>query len=603
MKWLRNWFAKNNQSQRAPRRYVIPRLEQLESREVMTVTYHPGGALLTNVETQGLFYGPTWTAQQRTNLDNFLQNLVGTNSPYINMLSQFSVSGQTIGSGSNSTGDFYNNPLSTTLNDSTIQSTIQSEISANHLQAPDANRLYVVYVQPNVEVINDHQASTLHSGFANSAQDFAGYHSAFTLNGTAIHYAVIPTPYGVISTPQGNISNGSSNLSLGAFGETTTVASHEVAESVTDPNFNAWFEDSTGKENADIYNGRNVTLNGYQVQEVAAPNNPQDPALIPTGSLVGPFVVAEIPNSGDPGIWRYSTSGGWLKISTATTASHVAVDAAGDVVAEIPGAGIWRYEDIQPGDHWKQLSTSDATTTGSSVDISGDGSVVAEIPGGGGPGIWRYEDAVAGGWQDLSSGTATATQVAIDPIGDVAAQLTTQDANTLGVWGYQNATQSWQHLENIANATSLAIALGGVSSNANGSLFGGLVVAALPGHGVDLLSNTLNSVNQITSNDASLVGFTFNRVTNQFEVVAENSSGPQGAGIYTYSYNSTLNQWQSSFRSTTADATDLSIASDGSVFAAIPDAGAAQGIWHFDPITGIWTQITTSKASSMGAGG
>ena len=49
-------------------------------------------------------------------------------------------------------------------------------------------------------------------------------------------------------------------------------------------------------------------------------------------------VAVEIPGSG---VWRYEDATGWQQLTPAN-ASQVGVDSAGDVVAEIPGFGVWR---------------------------------------------------------------------------------------------------------------------------------------------------------------------------------------------------------------------------------------------------------------------
>src|SRR4029077_16042432 len=52
------------------------------------------------------------------------------------------------------------------ITDSQIQGDIQSLISAGQVQPPDANRLYVVYVQPGV---------VIHTSFGSSSTTFLGY--------------------------------------------------------------------------------------------------------------------------------------------------------------------------------------------------------------------------------------------------------------------------------------------------------------------------------------------------------------------------------------------------------------------------------------------
>ena len=53
----------------------------------------------------------------------------------------------------------------------------------------------------------------------------------------------------------------------GQFLDTLTeVSSHELAEAVTDPDLNAWWDSSTGDEIGDICNRQTTRLGGFLVQ-------------------------------------------------------------------------------------------------------------------------------------------------------------------------------------------------------------------------------------------------------------------------------------------------------------------------------------------------
>src|SRR5437762_2123599 len=155
--------------------------------------------------------------------------------------------GYNVGRGTDSTGDVDNITLnkSTGITDTQNHTDIQAMINAGQLQAPDANRLYVVYVEPGVVV---------HMGSDASNTTFLGYHGAFagrTASGAAadIHYAVIPYP----GAP--NFSPGSQGFASN-FDEMTSVTSHEMAEAVTDPNVNykalGWYDDANNGEIGDL---------------------------------------------------------------------------------------------------------------------------------------------------------------------------------------------------------------------------------------------------------------------------------------------------------------------------------------------------------------
>jgi hypothetical protein len=270
---LRKLFVSdaNRKSKRAKRprarSFSGGRFEQLESRELLTVTYH-GGALLTHVEAQNVYLGSDWATNssltsQAASLDGFTGYLV--NSPYMDMLSS---AGYNVGRGSSSTGATLNlslNKTTTGLTDQQIQADIQAGITGKQLQAPDTNRLYIVYVEPGVVV---------KLGSDSSRTGFLGYHGAFagrTANGASadVRYDVLPYPGTPNPTPG---SQGYSN----AMDELTSVTSHELAEAVTDPDVNykslGWYDDRLNGEIGDL-TGSETRLNGYLVQNVVGKND------------------------------------------------------------------------------------------------------------------------------------------------------------------------------------------------------------------------------------------------------------------------------------------------------------------------------------------
>ena len=248
----------------------VGHVELLEPRQLLTVTFH-GGALLTHVETQAVFLGNEWQTNptlhpQTRQLDNYLSALV--TGSYMDMLTN---AGYNVGRGTSTAGAIDNITLSLTngITDAQIRRDLQSMITSKHVNAPDANRLYVVYVEPGVAVYNFGSSSIT---------AFLGYHGAFagkTANNAPIdiHYAVMPYP----GTPN------PSPVKVGfadAFSELTVVTSHEVAEASTDPNGGykvlGWYDDHHG-EICDLTHSR-ATLDGYLVQQVV---NQQDFSINP----------------------------------------------------------------------------------------------------------------------------------------------------------------------------------------------------------------------------------------------------------------------------------------------------------------------------------
>ena len=246
--------------------------ESLEARRLLTVTFH-GGQLLSNVEAQAVFLGSDWatnsTLQSQTAaVDQFMAYLV--QSPYMDMLTQ---AGYNVSRGSAAGGSDLNVSInkSTGITDGQIQSDLAAAIRSSGVAAPDANRLYVVYVEPGV-VIKD--------GTSTSQTSFLGYHSAFAGTDASghpvdIHYAVVAYP----GSP--NPSAGSQGFAS-SFSQLTDVTSHELAEAVTDPNVNyktlGWYDNQHNGEIGDLTR-RTTVLNGYVVQDVV---NKNDQVIAPT---------------------------------------------------------------------------------------------------------------------------------------------------------------------------------------------------------------------------------------------------------------------------------------------------------------------------------
>jgi hypothetical protein len=247
--------------------------EHLEGRDLMAVTFH-GGQLLQHVETQAVFLGSDWSSTalqpQTAAIDQYLSYLV--QSPYMDMLNQ---AGYGVGQGTSTTGSQLNLGINKTtgITDSQIRADLQAAVSSGQLSTPDANRLYVVYVEPGVAI---------KLGTDSSTNSFLGYHGAFA--GTNAAGAPVDFRYAVMAYPgTPNPSSTSQGFST-SFQQLTSVTSHELVEAVTDPDVNykaiGWYDDQRNGEIGDL-TSRTTVLNGYVVQDVV---NKSDQVIAPTTS-------------------------------------------------------------------------------------------------------------------------------------------------------------------------------------------------------------------------------------------------------------------------------------------------------------------------------
>jgi hypothetical protein len=279
---FRRWLGDRppDGSRNRPDKRFRPAAERLEERTVCTVTYH-GGPVLPDVSVELLFLGSNWSSDPglsavRQQVVGFFQTI--TNSPFMDALTR---AGYGVGRGS--VLDSWTDPtaLSSFVTDQQIQTDLAIDIAAGHLQPPDGNRLYFVFVEPDAVVVR--------ADGSNSLNSFWAYHSDFLgPTGANVSYAVLPYLDGSTGTlPR-----------LTPFETVTKVASHELAEAVTDPfgdnvGVAAWYDGtwrdpSTGQvggEIADIADKVIIDLDGYVVQGVA---NKHDQALVPAGAALDP---------------------------------------------------------------------------------------------------------------------------------------------------------------------------------------------------------------------------------------------------------------------------------------------------------------------------
>jgi hypothetical protein len=272
MSWFMRRFGKRSSVAAASRRpiHARPRLEALEDRQVPTVSFF-GGNVLSGVQAQALYLGnefsSTPASAEPATLDAFLKDITG--GPYLQALAR---AGYNVGPGSAVAGAVDNTSLTvgSTISDAFIRSRLQADVKSGLLQAPNANTLYVVYVEPDVAV-------NLGFGQGTTQQGILGYHTAFlAANGAPIRYAVVVSPSGAAH-------NSVLPEATTAIDQLTAVTSHELAEAVTDPDINSnvnngrlgWFDPRRGEigditeNNPSAY----VRLDGHLVQEVADQND------------------------------------------------------------------------------------------------------------------------------------------------------------------------------------------------------------------------------------------------------------------------------------------------------------------------------------------
>jgi hypothetical protein len=224
-------------------------VEPLEDRNLMSVVYG-GGPLLPHVQIETVFYGQEWYTdpalyQSTGTIDGYFADI--TQSSYMDLLNEYGVGRGNFLDGVINLG---NPPRGSVVDDTEIQSMLDTGIHWGYFDAPTANQLYFVFTLPNVLVT---------AGGGDSQTEFLGYHSTFydpTLG--PIYYAVIPHPVGNADI-----------WGFTDFQQQTAVSSHELAEAVTDPDCQTGWQDATTGiqgEIGDLAVGNFGLLHGYVVQ-------------------------------------------------------------------------------------------------------------------------------------------------------------------------------------------------------------------------------------------------------------------------------------------------------------------------------------------------
>jgi hypothetical protein len=266
------------------------------------LTYY-GGRVLSNTQVVQVIWGTGSyeshvTSTGSPSVGSFYQQVL--NSAYVDWLSEYNtnVTGgthQTIGRGSfvaqiTITPSF----TGSTISDAQVQTELQSQILAGHLPPPNANTYYAIFFP---------HGKTITQGGSNSCQSggFCAYHGTVAGSPSNWTYGVHPDMQAGSGCDTGCGSAGT------VFGNITSVASHELIETITDPDVGlaltnapplAWYDNTNG-EIGDICNAQQGTFIGsdgvvYTVQKEFS--NVLNNCIVTNPSVVVPdFAMAVSP--------------------------------------------------------------------------------------------------------------------------------------------------------------------------------------------------------------------------------------------------------------------------------------------------------------------
>jgi Phosphate-induced protein 1 conserved region len=202
------------------------------------INYHNGPVMLGTVNIYYIWYGDWSTNSGVDILTNLAESIGGT--PWYNInTSYYSGSGRQLKHVSNSvaykgsTTDDYSHGKS--LSDDDVRNIVADALTSGRLPK-DTNGVYFVLTSADVSEV---------SGFCSN---YCGWHTYDKINGSNIKFAFIGNPDQCPSACT-RLRYHSPNDNIGADGMASIIA-HELSESVTDPQLNAWYS-GKGDENAD----------------------------------------------------------------------------------------------------------------------------------------------------------------------------------------------------------------------------------------------------------------------------------------------------------------------------------------------------------------
>lgn len=148
------------------------------------LTYR-GGVLISSAKVFTIFWGQSWQDAANAKslvaaMNKFFSDILV--SPLIDQLSEYNVSGQTIGHGSVIGSKVITTGVpSGSISDSAIQKALKNWIISRTLPANDSNTIYFIFLESGIVSV---------MGGSRSCQSYCGYHS----NAGNIYYAIMPYP-------------------------------------------------------------------------------------------------------------------------------------------------------------------------------------------------------------------------------------------------------------------------------------------------------------------------------------------------------------------------------------------------------------------------
>lgn len=229
-----------------------------------------GGLVLPNVKVITIFWGGADYVPYASEYNTFYSAI--TNSAWMKVFSEYNTPTAAFGMGSLlATYSYVNGTKSGLIIDTDIPGVITKLINGGFVPPPDSNTYYAVHFPINV---------TVKSGTLFSCQQYCAYHDSFSFGSSWIAYGIMPTC---------NAQCGKDPILLNNL---YSVASHELAEAITNPNRYGWYNSKCG-EIGDMCNHEHDTTLGSNGQRYMIQKqwSNQRYNCIGNGPTPSPFVI------------------------------------------------------------------------------------------------------------------------------------------------------------------------------------------------------------------------------------------------------------------------------------------------------------------------
>jgi hypothetical protein len=201
------------------------------------IEYHGGPVMAGPHNVYFIWYG-NWSGDTATTI---LPDLIFglNNSNYFNTNTTYGDNSNDIANSITLAGQFFDNySQGASLGTTGVKASLTAALNANSLPA-DPNGIYLVLTSPDVTE-------------GSFCTQYCGYHTRATIKSTDIKFGFIGNP--ATQCPSGcSAQSTTPNGNLGADAMANVIA-HEINETVTDPDLNAWFHNNLGGEVGDLCN-------------------------------------------------------------------------------------------------------------------------------------------------------------------------------------------------------------------------------------------------------------------------------------------------------------------------------------------------------------